>query len=553
MAPQPTSSTRQRPSWLVGLLLGVATAGLLLATAPGLPMVWDEGSAVTRSEGILRWVRRWRPSDPWGQQARPWTAEAIDEDWPFVTRIEGHPAGYGILIAAGRSLGAGWLDPLTAARLGPILFFALAAGALGAWMTARFSPTAAVLGVGAMVLMPRLFAHAHFASFDGPLTAGWVLALVTFDAARRRARFLVPFGLVLGATLSMKATGWIAPVPLVAWTLLAHDRAGFRVLLIGLPVALATFYAVDPPLWHDPIDGVLEFFRLNLDRAAQGWNIPTQFLGEIYHLGRPLPWYNTLLWTAVSVPLPLLALVVVGLVAVWRRPDWQGPGGLLVLGAATLLVVRALPGTPPHDGVRQFLPSFAPLAALAGLGAAWLLERAGTPSEAYHARAAWTARLTVAAIYVGSATSLVWYAPQWLSYYNLLIGGLPGATAAGMEPTYYWDALDGDVLAWLDEHTPPGEKIRFAAGATESLDWMRRWGKLRRGFRPEEPGAFRWYVLQQRPSAHSDADRSLLAHRTPAYVKRIRSSGWGPWRLDVPLILVYPLAENKASIGKGED
>ena len=41
-----------------------------------------------------------------------------------------------------------------------------------------------------------------------------------------------------------------------------------------------------------------------------------------------------------------------------------------------------------------------------------------------------------------SAVNLRWYAPQWLSYYSLAIGGLPGATALGMEPTYYWDGLD---------------------------------------------------------------------------------------------------------------
>ena len=36
------------------------------------------------------------------------------------------------------------------------------------------------------------------------------------------------------------------------------------------------------------------------------------------------------------------------------------------------MIVRALPNAPGHDGIRQFLPSVASLAVLAGLGVAWL-------------------------------------------------------------------------------------------------------------------------------------------------------------------------------------
>jgi hypothetical protein len=145
----------------------------------------------------------------------------------------------------------------------------------------------------------------------------------------------------------------------------------------------------------------------------------------------------------------------------------------------------------------------------------------------------------VGLVYAASALSLFWYAPQWLSYYNLLIGGLPGATALGMEPTYYWDGLDRSVLDWLQAHTRPGEKVEFAAGAWENLELMRAWGTLRCEYRPQSPGEFRWYVLQRRPSAWQPADRWLIGHARPAFAKAIRPDGFGPWRLDVPLVEVY--------------
>ena len=48
--------------------------------------------------------------------------------------------------------------------------------------------------------------------------------------------------------------------------------------------------------------------------------------------------------------------------------------------------------------------------------------------------------------------------PVPLSYFSPLVGGLPGATALGMEPTYYWDALSPEARRWLAEHTEPPDE-----------------------------------------------------------------------------------------------
>ncbi len=151
-------------------------------------------------------------------------------------------------------------------------------------------------------------------------------------------------------------------------------------------------------------------------------------------------------------------------------------------------------------------------------------------------------------LYAGSATSLVWYAPQWLSYYNLLIGGLPGATALGMEPTYYWDGLDRSVLDWLNEHTVADEKVALAAAPAENLELMRRWGVLRPPTDDDAPGEFRWYVLQHRPSGLMPEDVWLIEHCRPAFRKVIRAGGLGPWRLDAPLVEVYDYADHQRAL-----
>ncbi len=511
-------------------------------------MVWDEGNAIVRADKIAHWVGGWLTAE----RPSPLDRRAIAHGWPYTTRIEGHPAFYGIVIAAGQAIVGGYLDPLSAARFGPIILFASAAGAMFYRVGRDYGLAAAFGAVGALVLLPRMFAHAHFASFDGPLVSCWILAWALFDPALRRRWVALVWGAALGMTLSAKATGWLAPLAFLAWTLLYRDRAAAVVLALGLPAALAVFYVLNPPLWHEPIAGLMEFYRLNLDRAGQGLNISTQFLGRMHNLNHPLPWYNTLVWTAVTVPVGILFLATVGLVSVARHWRTDKAGTLVLANWLVLMAARALPLAPPHDGVRLFLPCFAFLAVLSAVGCD-VVVRVVSRLATIRGWSQRTGLAGVVLLYIGSATSLLWYAPQWLSYYNVLIGGLPGASALGMEPTYYWDGLDCSVLDWLDRHTESTEKVRFGAGSTENLRLMRRWNVLRQPWELDAPGEYRWYVLQHRPSAWQKPDRWLIDHEKPALQKRIRSGGWGPWRLDVPIVAVYAYSQYVGAVRLNQD
>ena len=197
-------------------IVGAVVLLLLLLTSPRLPMGWDEGNAIHRAEGIQHWALRWTA----GRKAAgpgPMSREAIDADWQYTTRVEGHPALYGIVLALGQFLGRGWLSPLESWRLGPEFLFALAAGAMFYRLAVEESLAAALGGVGALLLLPRMFAHVHFASFDGPLTSFWIMAWTAFAPARKDWRWSPLFGLLLGMALSTKGTGWLAPFPFLLW------------------------------------------------------------------------------------------------------------------------------------------------------------------------------------------------------------------------------------------------------------------------------------------------------------------------------------------------
>jgi hypothetical protein len=52
--------------------------------------------------------------------------------------------------------------------------------------------------------------------------------------------------------------------------------------------------------------------------------------------------------------------------------------------------------------------------------------------------------------------------PFGLSYYNLMVGGLPGAERLGLELTYWNDAVDRVLLNGLADHVSPGETAALA-------------------------------------------------------------------------------------------
>jgi hypothetical protein len=274
-----------------------------------------------------------------------------------------------------------------------------------------------------------------------------------------------------------------------------------------------------PPWWTDPVNGIVGFLESNLTRSKTN-PIKVQFLGIIYETpNESLPWYNTLVWTLFVTPVGILVISMIGFCAAVR--SWRNePVGLLFAAHwALLMVLRALPHTPGHDGVRLFLPAFGVLALLSGLGARWLLDRLGR----------W-AKPTLAAAIGEGILSVVVVMPVPLSYFSPLVGGLPGATALGMEPTYYWDALGPDARKWLAQHTRHGETTQFASFPHSWL-YLRQIGDLPERLVPIVTDRPKWYVLQNRPGSFSDADRALAVRGQPVYTVA---------KFGVPLIWIFP-------------
>jgi hypothetical protein len=523
----------RRLAWAAGLFAFV----VLALTAPAMTVVWDEGEYLSRSARVAEWLRLVADvRDPHGG----WNAFAdgvIREHFNFVIADEGHP-GWGAVPTALSSLLLGSvLHTLTATRLGAIAVFSGACAAVAYRMRSVYGPAAAIVGVVSLLTFPRLFAEAHLATLDAQLTAWWLMLWVSESAAHGGSRVALRSGLLAGLTAATKFPGWLAWPPVLIARLIRGNRAWRHLLILGA-AGVAIFFAVNPPLWHHPLERAVRHVTLNMHREL---NVPIAFFGTQFDLHRSLPWYNTILWLLIVTPVPLLVLGAVGLLRAITGRDRFAMG--VVLHWCVLMIARALPGTPPHDGIRLFLPSFGFWCVLAGIGGHWLWE--ATTAASIQKQRVW--RGLLAASLAAGALNVARYHPQTLSHYNMLVGGVRGAARLGMEPTYWWDSLDRDVLTWLNTHTAPGERVAFSSIANISM--IRGWGWLT----PEQAyrqGTFKWYVFQNRTSFLAPSDRWLMAHQQPAFARYPggRDAGNVPPDLDVPILLVYSFDQYRAAI-----
>lgn len=550
-------------------LVGFAVLLLFLAASEQLPPVWDEGDTAARVDSVIYWCTQVVPKRT-EQKSSPFSDAVLRHYFPNTVSREGHPAGYVVTAAAGKLfcdtvLPLRLLSEKNSYRFGPIFLWAMALGAVFYRLEKSVSLSAACFGTVSIILLPRVFTHAQIVFGDSVLMSCWLLSWALFPAALRNRRGAVLWGFVLGMTAAAKFTGTLAVFPFLIYTLVllrSAKKDAFRVLLFGIPAAAVMFWILNPPIWHTPLSGLAEYVRLNTHRSA--YNISILFLGKIYNLDKPLPWWNSLFWTAVTVPAGLLlsgiAVIFSAVVSAVRRVPLNREILLALINWFPLILVRMIPGIPVHDGVRLFVAAFPFFAILAGLGLAHLWKSGRI-----------LPRAVSIFVLLGSASSLVWYFPQELSYYNLLIGGLPGAARLGMEATYYWDGLDAETAVFLNADSDAAP-ILFSAASYGTLTRWQRWEKISAPIetisRPATrknladsatPMPYRLYVLQNRGGGFSAIDRRLVRERKPVWVKtagRIRlpkqlRTRRNPWNLErVPLILVYPISDFQKTVSR---
>jgi 4-amino-4-deoxy-L-arabinose transferase-like glycosyltransferase len=489
--------------------LALLLVGLTLDD-PGI--TWDEPAYFGSAQLQVEWVRTLL-TEPYVALDRA----TVFEMWDWDHYHNPHPPIYKEAMALTWWATKGVVGHLTAYRLASALLFAGLVALAFRWGAAAWGGIAGLGAALSILLMPRLFGHAHFGATETPLMAFWLAASAAgWWAIERKGRAgWVLVGLAWGLAAGTKFTGLLAIMPLAAWGLWRDPRATLRGLPLAALVGVVLFCALNPMIWFDPGLFVGRWFWESLHRGAYA-PISTYYLGRVYTFS--VPWHHVFVITAAVTPLGILALSGFGAVAGLRRVD-----PLAVLCAASVAFLWALmllPGAPRHDGVRQFVVLFPFLGMLAGYG----LDRA------WRRVVGWARGLILVLAFVPAAVQLAWVHPYSLAYYSEIVGGVRGAHALGFETTYWMDAYSGPVLDWMNRELPRDARI-WVLGEPLALELQQAYSRLRRDLQPTGlPAGAEWALVQMRQGLMHPALVELVETVPPAYALELQG---------VPLVAIY--------------
>ena len=413
----------------------------------------------------------------------------------------------------------GGADPMSvhAARLAPMLAFGLLV-ALVASEAGRLGgkPSAVVAGL-ALAMMPRVFAHAHFATLDTFLALFWTLALVGAARAAEGRRPVVGLGvsgILWGLALLTKIHAWFLPPLVLGYAMLTlPTRKAIPGVLAWGALGLAVFVLGWPWLWHDGPERLARFLSTGVDRQATR----VLYFGRVFEdVGAP--WHYPWVYFGLTVPIGLQALGALGAAFGLRRLRTDRVPALLL---ASILLFLGLfsTGAPVYDGERLFLLTFPSWAILIGLGFGRLWEC--SPDRR------WRAALVL--IVASQGFGVVRLHPFQLSYYNAAIGGLAGAERLGMELTYWGDAVDRRLLDDAALRIPEGSTVPIAptfhhlqpiASMTPAL--AMRWITLA----PEQGlAAADWLIVFRRSAYWTEPIRAAIQSGRPV-LENARGGVW---------------------------
>lgn len=258
-------------------------------------------------------------------------------------------------------------------------------------------------------------------------------------------------GIVFGLALLTKIQAVVLPFPVAIWALFpletphspTHPHLGIdrnTDALPGLDLVLGRSSRKVSGLSPQP-DRARHDLRHLLRREIQDSDVPWHY-----------PWVIFL--TTVPILLQIVGFLGLGIVA--KRGIRAEPrAALLALGAVFPLILFSLPKVGVYDGERLFTMTFPLWGLFIGIGgarvAAWIEQRCG------RSRGIVLCGLLIAAQFVGH---LLMH-PCYLSYYNILVGGISGADRLGLQVTYWGEGLTRDLVQRAAEVVPPGGVLEF--------------------------------------------------------------------------------------------
>jgi 4-amino-4-deoxy-L-arabinose transferase-like glycosyltransferase len=502
-----------RSDKLVAAALAALTILLLLLSAPGIGVVWDEPTYFVAAETYPGWF-----SELLTQPVQALSAEGVAAYWTYNNE---HPPlnklWSGFIWLGARHL----FSDLVAHRLGNILLSGVLVSLLYFFLAREYGRIAGLAGAAALLTMPRFFFHMHLASLDVPVTLMIFAVIYFFWVSRNRSgfRWALLLGLVWGVAQATKINGLlIPPAVLLAWTILFKPQRYLfiRLALMGV-VGVIFFFISWPWLYHDSFNrlehywGFFTTIRLPVEQY---------YFGELY---TPVPWHFPFVIGALVVPISLLILALAGAFYTLRTKKKQPLGALLLMAGLISPLVLATGYSLVYDNERLMMPLFPFLAALAGIGFASLLPRVrqlAANRGILLRKGQVTAVLAIAVFAPHTILAFDMY-PYLLSYYSEAIGGAYGAKVLKLETTYWCNSYP-ELVEYLNENAEPGAVVWGTCH--DALTYYQRQGQFRSDLQiangPDATPAYPGFALNR--ADFDEADYIIIQHRQSGFYRALR-------------------------------
>ncbi|AXA34812.1 hypothetical protein BRCON_0035 [Candidatus Sumerlaea chitinivorans] len=498
--------------FLAALILGVVAFFAVVTTYRGFGHSWDEALYLRPAAAAGTWVwdllRGDRSLLEESAITHAWGVVATGDD-PLHPEVA--PIPKAVIGLAMTALSGYGIPEMQAMRLPIAGAFALTVALIyliGARAFGRMGGLVAALCYG---LMPRVFGHAHIAASETLFALTLILFTWAYLAGVKRPFMAVWCALAFALAVNTKVTALLLPLPAFLWGQIYHRRDYATNAFFMLFIAPIFAWLLWPWLWYDPLGNFSEYLRFYATHQSTAVFYMGQKWGYIY--GPPAPWHYPLVITAIGTPPWILALAILGIASAWAHCKSRSVPMFFFLMAGAFIAVCSMPKAPKYDGERLFFGAFAFLALLAGGGYEWFVEgiarRTWVPAMLRRWIRPLAALLFFICVGVGVAT-IRWVHPNELNYFNLLVGGPKGAYERGFETSYWGEAVNEEVIEYLNSLTKPGTKFKPLALNELAFQNLQGWGLLSsEGVYAAATEPFDYYILQVRQGFFGNLERAL--------------------------------------------
>jgi hypothetical protein len=383
-------------------------------------------------------------------------------------------------------------------------------GIAAVWATARAigGSRAGLLAAAALAVCGTWYGAMFNHTKDIPFAAAvmgalYFLMLLGRQLPRPRWHLVALFGVLCGCALGIRVLG----VFLISYAMLAvtiHAPIGrgvpWRKTLayagrsaLSLAPAFVIAYVIMIAVWPWSVLAPLNPLRALTAFLDFNYQIRTVLAGHVYFMDDIPRWYvptyiaiKLTLWLLVGAGFAVILAVLPGRAAQTAPVARRKETALIAFAAFFPLICEVAVDGPAFTGMRHFLFTVPPIAALAGVGLNGALDRLATLPRPLAAAA-------MVLIWLGlgwNATTLYRLHPDEYLFYNPLVGGLAGASRG--YATDYWVNIMPEAVADLErflDRTESGsgkvplrhrylvavcsERLQFEKEADARLEWTR--------------------------------------------------------------------------------